>query len=282
MRIKKKKLSLSIGLISLALACLWVGIIIIGFSSESDKIRIKEANGQKVTYLMANIKDEIQLAQQKKSIYLVIDDYKGDLQVDKIINKVPKGATFGLSPYNKSIHKNIALLMEGGRNFLVNIPLSTKKNDKNKFDIYSGLDGVEISNKIENIYNMTQGNMGFYNLGNDEFLDQDNALEATVKKIYDLESAFFYGIKDKTSILELEEGSNFKVKAFDVEIVDADIEKGLQRLEELATEKGEAVGVLKINNSRFDIVDNWNKNLKSKNLEIMPTKLLFHIGNSDG
>jgi len=279
--IRKKKLSLSIGLSSLALACLWVGILLVGFSSESNKIRIKEMNGQKVTYFIADIKDEAQLIQQKNSIYLIIDDSTGDLQVDKIINQVPKEATFGLSPYNKAIHKNIALLMEGDRNFLVNIPLSTKENVKNKFDIYSSLNGMEISNKIENIHSIAQGNVGFYNLGNDEFLDQDNALESTVKKIYDLESAFFYGIKNKTSTLELEEGSNFKIKAFDIEIVNDDVEKGLQKLEELAIEKGEAIGVLRIDNDRFDIVDNWNKNLKSKNIEIVPAMSLFHIGMPD-
>lgn len=280
--IRKKKLSLSIGLISLALACLWIGIILVGFSSESDKIRTKEVNSQKVTYLMADIKEEPKFVQQKKSIYLMIDDSNGDLQIDKIINQVPKEAIFGLSPYNKAMHKNIAVLMESNRKFLVNIPLSTKKNAENKFDIYSGLNGMEISNKIENINNMTQGNMGFYNLGNDEFLDQDNALEATVKKIYDLESAFFYGIKDKTSTIELEEGSNFKIKAFDVEIGDADVEQGLRKLEDLAVEKGEAIGVLKINSSRFDIVDNWNKNLKSKNIEIVPAQTLFHVGDNNG
>ncbi|MCH9753795.1 MAG: divergent polysaccharide deacetylase family protein [Alphaproteobacteria bacterium] len=282
MRIRKKKLSLSIGFASLALICLWVGIILVGISSESDKIRIKEFNGQKVTYLMADIRDEDQINKQKKSIYLVIDDSKGELQIDKIINQVPREATFGISPYNKSIHKNIAVLMEGERNFLVNIPLSTKKNIKNKFDIYSGSDTIEISNRIENIYNMTQGNIGFYNLGNDDFLEQDNALEATVKKIYDLESAFFYGIKDKTSTLELEEGSSFKVKAFDIEVNDSDVEKGLKRLEELAIEKGEAVGILKINNDRFDIVDNWNKSLKAKNVEIVSAKSIFRIGANDG
>jgi len=54
MLIRKKKLSLSIGLISIALSFLWISIVVVGLSRESEKIRLKEISGQKVIYLLEN------------------------------------------------------------------------------------------------------------------------------------------------------------------------------------------------------------------------------------
>ena len=275
--IKKKKLSLSIGIASVVLALLWVSLIITGTLTESDRIRMKETSGQKASYFLTEVTPSPILV--KNHVCLIIDDSLGELQVDKVMNLLPEGATFGLSPYNKAIHKNIALLTENKRSFLVNIPLSIKKNNAKKLDLLPNLGDKEIINRIESIQNMTQGNIGFYNLGNDDFLKKEKALEATVKKIYDLDSILFYGIKNRTSTLESEDGSSFKIKSFDLEITDDNVEQGLKFLEEVALKTGEAIGVLKINDRNIGTVSSWYNSLKEKNIDIVPATTLFDRGN---
>jgi polysaccharide deacetylase 2 family uncharacterized protein YibQ len=241
--IRKKKLSLSIAIFSILFCALWVGIIVIGISKESDRMTVKEISGQKVRYMIENAQEQIPIA-KKKHICLIVDDNLGELQVEKIMNLLPIGTTFGLSPYNKFIHKNIAFLSENKRNFLINIPFSTNKVTAKKLDLLFSLGDKEITNRIQNIYNMARGSVGFYNTGNEEFLKKEKALEATIKKIYDLNSVLFYGIKDKTSVLESEEGASLKVRAFDLEINDANLQQGLATLEKLSSTQDEAIGVL--------------------------------------
>ena len=131
---------------------------------------------------------------------------------------------------------------------------------------------------IENIYNMTEGSVGFYSRGNDKFLDKEKALEATAKKIYDLESIFLYGIKNKTSILESQEGSSFKIKAFDLELVDDNLNVGLEALEKIALEQGKALGIVSFNTNNLKILDYWYSTLAEKNIEIIDANSLFARG----
>lgn len=276
--IKKKKISLSIGLLSLALALVWIGIVISGISSENEKIRIKELSGQKITYFLTDLKKDNASIQDKKYIALVIEDRDGSMQLGGVIDSIPAGITLGISPYNGSMHKNIGLLKENNRSFLVNIPLIEKKDKAKKFDLYSDLSAREISSKIENIYNMTEGSVGFYSRGNDKFLDKEKALEATAKKIYDLESIFLYGIKNKTSILESQEGSSFKIKAFDLELVDDNLNVGLEALEKIALEQGKALGIVSFNTNNLKILDYWYSTLAEKNIEIIDANSLFARG----
>jgi len=275
--IKKKKLSLSIGLLSIALAFLWIVIVIFGIFSENEKIRIKELSGQKITYLLTGLKDEA-LTKDKKYIALVIEDKNGDMKLSGVIDSLPAGVTLGISPYNESMHKNIGLLKENNRSFLVNIPLVEKKDKAKKFDLYSELNVKEISNKIENVHNMTEGSVGFYSHGNDKFLDKEKALEATVKKIYDLELIFLYGVKNKTSILESQEGSSFKIKAFDLELVDDNLNGGLEVLEKIALEQGKAVGIVNFNTNNLKTIHDWYGTLEAKNIEIIDANSLFSRG----
>jgi len=275
--IKKKKLSLSIGIASVVLAFLWIFVVIIGISSENEKIRIKELSGQKVTYLLTNLKQDDGLAKDKKYISLILDDGNGDMPVDELISSLPQGITFGVSPYNKSMHKNIDILNENKRSFLINLPLTAKKENLKKFDIYSGMNAKEISGKIENLHDMT-GSMGFYSYGNDAFLDKANALEATIKKIYDLELAIIYGVKNKTSTLESQEGASFKIKAFDLEVLDANLMTALSELEKIALEYGEAVAIVRVKVENLKMINNWHEALKEKNIELIDANALFARG----
>jgi polysaccharide deacetylase 2 family uncharacterized protein YibQ len=273
MLIRKKKLSLSIGLISIALSFLWISIVVVGLSRESEKIRLKEISGQKVIYLLENAGQPKVAAKSDHRISIILDDSDGEMRVENLIDSFPKEVTFGVSPYNKYMHKNIALLTENKRSFLVNIPLSNKK--EKKLDLYPDLKSEEISQKIEDIHSMTVGSLGFYSLGNDEFLSKESAVEAAIRKIYDLESVFFYGIKDKTATLEPEEGGSLKVRSFDVEIGPNKVESGLESLESMALKYGEAVGIVKVNSSNLEVVKSWLSKLSSKNISIVPAGSLF-------
>lgn len=275
--IKKKKISLSIGVLSLALALVWVGIVISGISSENEKIRIKELSGQKITYLLTDLKTDAS-TKDKKYIALVIEDREGSMQLSGVMDSIPAGITLGISPYNESMHKNIGLLKENNRSFLVNIPLIEKKGKAKKFDLYSDLNAKEISNKIENIHNMTEGSVGFYSRGNDKFLDKEKALEATVKKIYDLESVFLYGVKNKTATLESQEDSSFKIKAFDLELVDDNLKAGLEKLEKIALEQGKALGIVNFNTNNLKTIHDWYNTLAEKNIEIIDANSVFSRG----
>lgn len=275
MVIKKKKLSLSIGLVSIALAFVWIGIVVLGLSRESEKIRMKEVSGQKVIYFLEKI-DVPKVApipEEKYKISLILDDSDGKMDVASVIKDMPEEIVFGVSPYNSNIHKNIALLTENKRNFLVNIPLANKK--EKKLDIYPELKTEEIKHRIENIQHMTEGNIGFYSLGNDEFLKKDSALEAAVKKIYDLESMLFYGIKEKTATLESEEGSSLKVRSFDIDIGPEMLGKGLESLEIIALKRGEAVGIVKIKEGNLEVIKGWLGKLREKGIKIVPAGALF-------
>ena len=256
----------------MALAFVWISLVVVGLYKESEKIRLKEVSGQKVTYFLEKADKPEIASNTKHKISIILDDSDGDMRVEDFID-LPQEITFGISPYNKYMHKNIALLVDNKRSFLVNIPLSNKK--EKKLDLYPELKSEEISQKIENIHSMTEGSLGFYSLGNDEFLNKDNALEATIRKIYDLGSVFFYGIKDKTATLEPEEGASLKVRPFDIEVVSHNIEGGLSNLESMALKYGEAVGIVRVNASNLEVVKKWLAKLSSKDIGIVSAGSLF-------
>jgi polysaccharide deacetylase 2 family uncharacterized protein YibQ len=273
MLIRKKKLSLCVGLISVALSFVWISVVIVGISKESEKIRLKEICGQKVTHLLESADHPKVSTKIDHKISIILDDSDGEMRVESLLDFFPQEVAFGVSPYNKYMHKNIALLTDNKRSFLVNIPLSNKK--EKKLDLYPDLKSEEISQKIDNIHSMTVGSLGFYSLGNDEFLGKESALEAAIRKIYDLESVFFYGIKDKTATLESEEGSSLKVRPFDVDIGPNKVESGLASLESMALKYGEAVGIVKVNSGNLEVVKRWLSKLSSKNIKIVPAGSLF-------
>jgi len=269
--IKRKKLSWSVGLLSIFLAIVWIGIIFVGMVQENERSGLKEAVGQQVNYeLSPSLKPE-----SSKMIAIVIDDSSGDVQIDKLIGALPNNVTFGLSPYNKFIHKNIASLIDNNREFLVNIPLVSQRKNSKKLDLFPTLNEKDIMNRIDNINDLAQGSVGFYSSGNDDFLKREGAVEATVKKIYDLKSALFYGIKNNTSVLESEDGVGFKIAAFDVEVSDNNKETGLQDLETMAESKGIALGLIKISDLNIIEIKNWLDSLKRKNIEIVSVNKLW-------
>jgi len=276
--IRKKKLSLSIAICSAIFCFLWIGIIIIGVSKESDRMTVKEISGQKVSYVVETVQDQLPFV-KKRHICLIIDDNFGELQVEKVMSLLPTGTSFGLSPYNKFIDKNVAFLSQNKRSFLINIPFSTNKTTAKKLDLLSSLGEKEITNRIQEIHNMTQGSLGFYNTGNEEFLKKEKALEATIKKIYDLNSVLFYGVKNKTSVLESEEGASIKLRAFDLEINDSNLQQGLAYLEKLSSTQDQAIGVLRISYNSINAIKDWYNRVSGEGIEIVPISSIFDKGN---
>jgi len=267
--IKRKKLSWSLGALSISLVLVWIAVIFIGVLQENERSGLKEISGQKVVHsLHYNDKSIGRVA-------IIIDDSSGDMKAENLIEMFPSAVTFGLSPYNKSIYKNLVVLSENNRNFLVNIPLVSSKQNSKKLDLFPTLKEKEIINRIDNINNMVQGGIGFYSAGNDDFLKKETAFEAAIRKIYDLKSTFLYGVKNKTAVLEPEEGTDFKISAFDIEVSDSNKEYAFRDLENLIVSSGNAVALIKVSDQNIAEVKRWIDSLKIKNIEIVPVEQLW-------
>jgi polysaccharide deacetylase 2 family uncharacterized protein YibQ len=267
--IKRKKLSWPLGAFSVALIFVWVAIIFVGMIQENERASLKEIVGQKVSYGLPFMTKPV------GTVAIVLDDSCGDIQAENLINVFPSSVTFGLSPYNKFIYKNIVVLSENNRDFLVNIPLVSNKKNSKKLDLFPALTDKEIVSRIDNINTMVQGGVGFYSTGNDDFLKRESAFEAAIKKIYDLKSAFLYGIKNKTAVLEPEDGTAFKISAFDIEVSDHNKEYAFRDLENLIESKGIAVALINVSEQNIAEVKSWMDSLKIKNIEIVPVEQLW-------
>lgn len=242
------------------------------FDVESGKLLGKD--GKEIGMLNIGKKEEEELPPNAPEISIIISELGVNLGVTKRAIELPKNFGLAFSPYSSESLRLSTIAKDKGHQVFVNVPfakpgaenterfsLSSKNNIfKNKQNFRAALSKVQDANGI-----VLEDAKEFVETGQLKEL----LAEISVKKLFivheeDIEQkiskhAETIELRYQPTTLELEFGS--------------DLEESLKKLEEIATEKGYALGVVKPYASSILLLEEWEKTLKGKGIRFAPVAI---------
>jgi len=285
---RKKNIPTILSGVSFFLALVWIYIIFSGIIKEFDVEAIKTFNGKKIVFALTNDKMGAEAYQDQKnlnatynnkiggekifaSIIVELDDYSF---FNEVLKGVPAGTTFGLTSDNE----NFLLIKEQlnvlNVNYLIKLPL-TNYYTNNPYSLYPKIDPLILSNRLDALMSGSKA-AGVYNIGNEEFLENDLASFANIVAFLNQKNLFMvYGVHNQTTIFESDSENIFSVEACD-QVLDVRLDNRYQLLnklkifEEAILAKGKGVLFIKaVDYNLPDEIIDWLKVLEKKHIEVV-------------
>ncbi|MEQ9115256.1 MAG: divergent polysaccharide deacetylase family protein [Rickettsiales bacterium] len=283
---KKKHIPTLLSGVSFLLALVWVYIMLSGTLKEFDAESIKAFNGKKIVFSLKEHSNRD--ADYNKS--LVHNNYEGkaitilmefeDFSfIQELLENLPRNITVGVSAEGEnflSIKEHLNLL---GYNYLIKLPLTSEYSD-NPYSIYPKIDPYILSNRLDALMSGSRA-MGVYNIGNEEFLENDLASFANIITFLNQKNFFMiYGFHGHTTIFESDSENIFSVEACD-QIVDVRFDNKFQLLDKLKKFEESIAhknkGVLFVKAVDYNVpeeVVSWMNSLSAKQISIVPANSL--------
>ena len=270
MIVRKKKFSFYTGLFTFCMAITWVALVSLGFVLENIRKEIRELNNQRVVLSLEQQDDGVVMFEQARHISVLIDDHDETLSVGRFYHLLPENVVFGLSPYNENLTQNVNFLNRAKRPFLIKLPLRNTEENSRSMDI--ALNKKEtIASRVDSINFV--GTYGFYHLGNDELLLEMPGIELVVDRAKQARVKMFYGVDNKTLLLQAADGNAKTVGAFDF-LLDAPTKEEfniqIKSFENVLLSKPYALVVLRINENTVEIFNSWYNSARNKGVKIIP------------
>jgi polysaccharide deacetylase 2 family uncharacterized protein YibQ len=290
----KKDHSYLLGILSCALAVLWVYLIYLGLNMQKDLNTNKIISNQKLVLVIPGAKaqydkedsDTNEVINQDKpapytsNIALLLDQVEFTSEFTNGIKTLPKEITIGISPYNGALKELVKVVNENGNDIFMELPFVTPNSDTaiKEYDLISTFNTEEIHHRLGKMLNKMEHSVGVYNLGNEEFLNSVNAVSTIVDHLHKANLFFLYGINNKTTVLESDNESVFAVEACDIVIEKnqpvTEVTREFQELEETAQKNGKAIGVIRFDNNNIEMLHKWLKTLEDKKIKLVSIKAL--------
>jgi polysaccharide deacetylase 2 family uncharacterized protein YibQ len=204
----------------------------------------------------------------------------GNLGLSKFITEkfanMPEFITLGYSVYAANLVDDIA---HGGvhHDILVNLPLEPYNypvNDPGPLTLLRELSADEKSERIKSALNVLPGAVGMYAVEAENFTNSLEGSKFVLENLNNANKILLYGNSNETILNQVANIYNYKMFVVDVrldlQLSKATIEKQLEKLEQIAKNKGVAIAYSNAYPMLADIIPEWAATLAAKNITIVP------------
>lgn len=194
------------------------------------------------------------------------------------IAKLPEPVSFAFAPYGGDLDRQLQRAREAGHELFVQAPMEPfdyPENDPGPHTLRVAASDAENIDKLQWVMSRIQGYVGVVNFMGAKFTAQETALKPVLKEIADRGLLVLDdGSSNRSRLIEAAAGARAPAARAD-SVIDAilrgdAIDRELARLEQIARDKGVAIGAASSLPVTIERVGRWAKSLEAKGIALVP------------
>jgi polysaccharide deacetylase 2 family uncharacterized protein YibQ len=194
------------------------------------------------------------------------------------LSKLPGPVTFALAAYGANLDRIAARARASGHELLLQVPMEPfdyPDNDPGPQTLLASLDGEQNVDRLRSLMSRLQGYVGIANFMGARFLTAEPALAPILRETARRGLIFVEdGSAPRSLAGDIAGANNLPYAKADVSIDTVpsatEIDRTLARLERLARERGNAVGIASALPASIDHIATWAKGAESRGLLLVP------------
>jgi polysaccharide deacetylase 2 family uncharacterized protein YibQ len=216
----------------------------------------------------------------KAVISLVIEDLGlSDVATESAIRTMPENVTLSFSPYSYGLDKWVGDARENGHEVWLTLPLETSEypqQDPGPHTILIGHSARENLSKLRWVMSRTQGYVGFIPSYRQIFTTASNDMRPVFGDFYQRGLGYVdNAVRSSSALQSMASGMSAPFGVVDVWLdrdtqSSADIQARFDALENIAKQRGKAIGLLRAFPVSYQETLKWIETLESKNIVLAP------------
>lgn len=200
------------------------------------------------------------------------------LSTHNAIHKLPGQVSLSFGPYGNNLQGWVRKARQLGHEVLLEVPLEPydyPENDPGPHTLLTSLEREENINRLQWVMGRFAGYVGVTNAMGEKYLTSNDSLLPVFQELHRRGLAYFEdggGTRSEAAKLARTVGMRFGEADLRIDNVqiEKDIKSKLSRLIEIANQKGFAIGVGSSLPLTIDLLSEWSKTLKQKNIILVP------------
>jgi polysaccharide deacetylase 2 family uncharacterized protein YibQ len=202
----------------------------------------------------------------------------GATNTSDAIKRLPGPVTFAFLPYGPDIERQITLARGGGHEVLLQVPMEPfdyPDNDPGPQTLLTSLDASQNVDRLQSLMARARGYVGVANFMGSRFSASEQALAPVLRETAKRGLIYFDdGSAPRSLAGQIAGGSSLPFAKSDVAIDTvpsaAEIDRALGRLEALARERGNAIGMANALPITIDRIARWAKAAEARGIQLVP------------
>jgi polysaccharide deacetylase 2 family uncharacterized protein YibQ len=192
--------------------------------------------------------------------------------------KLPAAVTFAFAPYGSNVEMLASRARDGGHEFLLQVPMEPfdyPDNDPGPQTLLTSLDAGQNVDRLQWVMSRMQGYVGLVNQLGQRFTASEQALAPVLREV--AKRGLIYlddGSSPRSLASQMAGANNLGFAKADLVIdsvpTPADVDRALARLETIARDRGQAVGMANALPVSIDRLAKWAKALESRGVALVP------------
>jgi len=200
------------------------------------------------------------------------------------VQHLPGEVTLAFAPYGENLQSWVDRARSSGHEVMLQVPMEPfdyPDNDPGPHTLLTGLKPAENLGRLKWLMSRFGGYIGITNYMGAKFTADDGALAAVMKELAGRGLAYLDdGGSPRSRALDVAAGEGTEARRADV-IIDAEqsragIEEAIRRLEEIAKERGSAIGVGTALPVTLDTVIEWARTLAARGIALAPVSAILN------
>jgi uncharacterized protein len=207
----------------------------------------------------------------------------GQSVTSRAIKSLPGPVTLAFAPYGSDLGRQISRAREGGHEIMLHAPMEPfdyPDNDPGPQTLVSGQKQGTTQDRLYWLMSRFQGYVGVMNFMGARFMASEKDFQLVAQELSQRGLAFLHdgSVKDDGAVAQIR-ASGGQAGGADV-MIDLigdpkSIDQALERLEEIAREKGSAIGVASALPVSIDRLEIWTKSLSAKGITLVPVSAML-------